>query len=64
VRVGKQVLVLGASEAGLTRLGELDADAVGAPEAAPAPAFRDVLARIGVTRAPAPARDARGDDAA
>ena len=47
VRVGKIVYVVGASEGGLTRLGELDADAV--PIAGPGgtgPTFADVLGRL------------------
>jgi flagellar biogenesis protein FliO len=47
VRVGKQVLVVGASEAGLSRLGEVDASSL--PADAPKEngiAFKDVLARF------------------
>jgi len=47
VRVGKVVYVVGASEGGLTRLGELDADAV--PRAGPdgsGPTFAEVLGRF------------------
>ena len=47
VKVGKLVYVVGASEGGLTRLGEIDADAV--PPAAtgtPASRFADILARV------------------
>jgi flagellar biogenesis protein FliO len=46
VKVGKLVYVVGASEGGLTRLGELDADAV-PPAAGPGSGgnFGDVLAR-------------------
>jgi flagellar protein FliO/FliZ len=47
IRVGKLVYVVGASEGGLTRLGELDADAVPAGVAsAPASRFSDVLAKM------------------
>jgi flagellar protein FliO/FliZ len=47
VRVGKVVYVVGASEGGLTRLGELDAEAVprGGPDVA-APTFAEVLGRF------------------
>lgn len=46
VKVAGQVIVVGASEAGFTKLGELSADEV--PEDAPAAAapFSDVLARV------------------
>ncbi len=48
VGVGKQVIVVGASEAGLTRLGEVGEDALpggAAPVLVPSP-FADVLARV------------------
>jgi flagellar protein FliO/FliZ len=46
VRVGGKVFVVGASEAGLSKLGELEDDAV-TLEADPAPmAFSDVLGRV------------------
>lgn len=54
VQVGGQVLVIGASEAGITKLGEVAAKDL--PEAVPAsdaPPFGDVLARVlGTKRAP------------
>jgi flagellar biogenesis protein FliO len=43
VKVAEQVIVVGASEAGFTKLGELAAGAV--PPEEPAPAFADVLAK-------------------
>ncbi|HMI82518.1 MAG TPA: flagellar biosynthetic protein FliO [Polyangiaceae bacterium] len=47
VRVGRLVYVVGASEGGLTRLGELDADAVPAADAgAPASRFAHILAKM------------------
>ena len=47
VRVGTQVLVLGSSEAGITKLGELPhADLPPAPRREPA-TFADVLKRLG-----------------
>src|SRR5258708_40290627 len=48
VRVGKLVYVVGASEGGLTRLGELDANAVptSLPAVAPSASFGRVLARV------------------
>lgn len=47
VRVGRLVYVVGASEGGLTRLGELDADAVPAAGAgAPASRFASILAKM------------------
>jgi flagellar protein FliO/FliZ len=66
VRVGKLVYVLGASEGGLTRLGELDSDAI--PDAGGAPPgsrFADMLAKMaGRHRSepppPAPPGDAAG----
>ncbi len=48
VRVGKRVLVVGAGDGALTRLGSTSMEALGLPEnppASPAP-FRDVLARV------------------
>jgi flagellar biogenesis protein FliO len=46
VKVAGQVIVVGSSEAGFTKLGELPADEV--PEEAPAASapFADVLARV------------------
>lgn len=46
VKVGDQVLVVGASEAGLTKLGELASTAIPTPEPAPGAPFRDVLAKV------------------
>ncbi len=47
VRVGKLVYVVGASEGGLTRLGELDAEAVPVVAAGdPAARFVDILAKV------------------
>jgi flagellar biogenesis protein FliO len=47
VKVGKLVYVVGASEGGLTRLGELDADAVPAVSGSgPSRSFGEVLARV------------------
>ncbi len=58
VRIGAHVLVVGASEAGLTKLAELSADAVLDLRRESA-SFRDVLAASGVTRPDAaPASDA------
>jgi len=45
VRVDKKVFVLGASEAGLHKLGELDGDDIDLAPPEPA-AFRDVLERV------------------
>jgi flagellar biogenesis protein FliO len=57
VRVGNLVYVVGASEAGLTRLGEIEADAVpNAPSAPVPPRFADFLAKLG-GRASTPPRD-------
>jgi flagellar protein FliO/FliZ len=54
VRVGKLVYVVGASEGGLTRLGEIDADSVpSAGQGAPPPRFADILAKIARPRADA-----------
>src|SRR6185369_3499399 len=47
VKVGKLVYVVGASEGGLTRLGELDSDAVPAVTGSnPSRTFGEVLARV------------------
>lgn len=46
VRAGARVYVLGASEAGLARLGELDAADVPAAPPEPRASFGDVLARV------------------
>jgi flagellar biogenesis protein FliO len=60
VRVGETYFVLGASEAGLTKLGELGRDAIGdlpLSEPVPAPrAFKDLLERLGA-RPPRPSPD-------
>jgi flagellar biogenesis protein FliO len=45
VRVGEQVLVVGASEGGLTKLGEIPASELPARADEPTPAFAKVLAR-------------------
>lgn len=45
VRIDKKVLILGASEAGLSKLGELDADSVTFESVSTTPAFREVLER-------------------
>ncbi len=57
VRVEKRVLVLGASEAGLHKLGELEGEhsELDAPES---PAFREVLARVMGKRKPSGDEDA------
>jgi hypothetical protein len=64
VRVGKLVYVVGASEGGLTRLGEIDASAVPPPsEGLPASRFSDILAKMarrGDPHAPPPDRDPPG----
>jgi len=57
VRVGKVVYVIGASEGGLTRLGELDADAVPAAISfsGTGPPFSEVLGRVfAPSKAPRP----------
>jgi len=47
VRVGETVYVVGASESGLSKLGELPKDGVELPKPEPAdPAFRAVLERV------------------
>src|SRR5687767_10310719 len=46
VKVADQVIVVGASEAGFTKLGELPADSVPAEEPTSSPAFAAVLARV------------------
>jgi flagellar protein FliO/FliZ len=46
VRVGKLVYVVGASEGGLTRLGELDADAVPGGSHLPSQRFADIFAKL------------------
>ena len=64
VRVGKLVYVVGASEGGLTRLGEIDADSVpAAGQGVPPPRFAEILAKIARPReastqptAPSPAQ--------
>jgi len=45
VRVGEQVFVVGASEAGFTKLGELPASELPRAEEEPEPAFAKVLSR-------------------
>ena len=46
VRIGGQVLVVGASEAGFTKLGEIGVNDLPAAEARPEAPFADVLARV------------------
>jgi flagellar protein FliO/FliZ len=46
IKVGQQVIVVGASEAGFTKLGELPADDVPAEAKAESAGFSDVLARV------------------
>ena len=46
VQVGEQVLVVGASEAGITKLGEVPAKELPVPERTAAAPFGDVLARV------------------
>jgi flagellar protein FliO/FliZ len=46
VRVANQVIVLGVSEAGITRLGDVDPDAIKNEPAAGPTRFADVLARL------------------
>ena len=54
VQVGRQVLVVGASEAGITKLGEVAATELPEVEAPTAP-FANVLARVlGTAKAPQP----------
>jgi len=58
VRVADQVLVLGASEAGLTKLSELNASELGDAEPpARSVGFADVLARLRGTPASPPSRE-------
>jgi flagellar biogenesis protein FliO len=62
VRIGETYLVVGASEAGLTKLGELGSDAVGempqSEELAAPRSFQAWLERLGARPPQAPARDA------
>ena len=46
VQVGSQVLVVGASEAGITKLGEVDANDLPAIDTTTQAPFADVLARV------------------
>jgi flagellar biogenesis protein FliO len=47
VRVGETVYVVGASESGLSKLGEIPKDGIELPKGEPGPrGFRDVLARV------------------
>jgi len=66
VRVDKRVFVLGASEAGLSKLGELDGDEISFTEAAVAPsAFRAVLEKaLGRSESESEASDSKRNDAA
>lgn len=43
VQVGEHILVVGASESGLTKLGEVPAGDVATPPVAKSPSFRDLL---------------------
>jgi flagellar biogenesis protein FliO len=66
VRVDKRVFVLGASEAGLSKLGEIDGDELSFTEAPPAPnAFRTVLEKaLGKNASGNETPDSKRDDAA
>jgi len=64
VRVGDTLYVVGASEAGLTKLGELARDSLGAGAvdldasvADAAPSFKELLARVGAVRGAARVKD-------
>jgi flagellar biogenesis protein FliO len=59
VRVVDRVLILGASEAGLVKLGELDKDAVGAVDAEPRTTFASLLEAV--WRRPSAAREPAAD---
>ena len=61
VKVGEQVLVVGASEAGLTKLGEVAASGLPAEDAKPSAPFADVLARVLRTK-PAPTPRAQEEE--
>lgn len=54
VRVGKLVYVVGASEGGLTKLGELGAEGVVTTENETPPRFADLLSRMGRREPSAP----------
>lgn len=62
VRVGKRVFVIGASEGGLDKLGELDDDAIELTDAPPPIAFSDALAKV--LNKKKPSGDAKETDAA
>jgi len=66
VRVGGQALVVGASEAGLTRLGEVPLGELGDTSAPAPPTFADALAKVlgRASGVPAPAASAPRDEAA
>ncbi len=59
VRVGERVLVLGAGEAGLSKLAELPSEEIlrAGRAAPPRPTWRTLLGRLGRTETPACARD-------
>jgi len=61
VRVGKRIYVLGSSEAGLKKLGEIPEQEVDWTEEAPTPAFSEVLARVLKGRAGQERNDADAD---
>ena len=63
VKIGEQVIVVGASEAGFTKLGEVAAgDLPPEPDPSPAfPPFAEILARLGPSRAARP-RERESED--
>ena len=62
VRVADQVLILGASEAGLTKLGDLPQKDLQSEEPEPAkPVFADLLARLKGNKGKPPTDDASND---
>jgi flagellar biogenesis protein FliO len=63
VKVGQQVFVVGVAEGGMTKLGEIAASEVPAPEVAKSPAFAEVLARaLGRGARDAPGRKKNTDE--
>ena len=57
VKIGQRVLVLGVSEAGLTKLAQLRADQIPQSVEATSPSFTDVLARLRGRATAPPAKD-------
>lgn len=61
VRVGETVLILGSSEAGIVKLGEMPREDLPSPSATPAKPFSDVFAAVLKRKRPPPEQGDRAE---